>query len=97
MADAASGRCGEAGGCTGVKTPLIDRPAGRGLSFDHAYPPTSQCAPSRAALLAGRNPWQREAAANHQPDPTRAIREGDLFCVRNFALGAGPAAIPTAI
>ena len=67
IADDASRHFGEAYGCQWVKTPNIDRLAKQGLVFDNAYTPTSKCAPSRAAILTGRNPWQLEDAANHQP------------------------------
>jgi arylsulfatase A-like enzyme len=67
IADDASSHFGEAYGCNWVKTPHIDRLAKQGLVFDHAYTPTSKCAPSRAAILTGRNPWQLAEAANHQP------------------------------
>ncbi|TAN36771.1 MAG: heparan N-sulfatase [Verrucomicrobia bacterium] len=52
-------------GCQWVKTPNFDRVAREGILFTHAYTPTAKCAPSRAALLTGRNPWQLKAAANH--------------------------------
>ena len=67
IADDASRHFGNAYGCDWVNTPNIDRLAKRGLVFDNAYTPTSKCAPSRAAILTGRNPWQLEDAANHQP------------------------------
>jgi len=67
IADDASRHFGEAYGCKWVKTPNIDRLAKSGLVFDSAYTPTSKCAPSRASILTGRNPWQLEDAANHQP------------------------------
>ena len=67
IADDASRHFGEAYRCDWVKTPHIDRLAKQGLVFDNAYTPTSKCAPSRAAILTGRNPWQLEEAANHQP------------------------------
>ncbi len=67
IADDASRSFGEAYGCDWVKTPNIDRLAKKGLVFDNAYTPTSKCAPSRAAIITGRNPWQLEEAANHQP------------------------------
>jgi hypothetical protein len=50
-----------------VKTPAFDRVAREGLLFRRAYTPNAKCAPSRASLLTGRNPWQLEAAANHIP------------------------------
>jgi arylsulfatase A-like enzyme len=66
-------------GCTWAKTPNIDRLAAQGLVFDNAYTPTAKCAPSRAAILTGRNPWQLEEAANHQsffPHKYKAFTEG---------------------
>lgn len=48
-----------------VKTPAFDRVAREGVLFRNAYTPTAKCAPSRAALLTGRNPWQLEEAGNH--------------------------------
>ncbi len=65
IADDASAHLG-AYGCTWVKTPNIDRLAKQGIVFDNAYTPTAKCAPSRAAILTGRNPWQLEEGANHQ-------------------------------
>ena len=67
IADDASKHFGGAYGCQWVKTPNIDRLAKQGLVFENAYTPTSKCAPSRASILTGRNPWQLEDAANHQP------------------------------
>jgi len=49
-----------------LHTPNIDKLADEGLRFNNMYTPSSKCAPSRAVLLTGRNPWQLEAAANHQ-------------------------------
>jgi arylsulfatase A-like enzyme len=66
IADDASPHFG-AYGCTWVKTPNIDRIAAAGVVFENAYTPTAKCAPSRAAILTGRYPWQLEDAANHQP------------------------------
>lgn len=48
-----------------VKTPAFDRVAKEGLLFMNAYTPNAKCAPFRACILTGRNPWQLEAAANH--------------------------------
>lgn len=53
-------------GCTWAKTPNIDSVGKAGLVFDNTYTPTAKCAPSRASILTGRNPWQLEEAANHQ-------------------------------
>ena len=50
-----------------VDTPAFDRVAEEGLLFTRAYTPNAKCAPSRAALLTGRNSWQLGPAANHWP------------------------------
>ncbi len=50
-----------------VNTPAFDRVAREGLLFTRAYTPNAKCAPSRSAILTGRNPWQLGAAANHWP------------------------------
>jgi len=54
-------------GCRWVKTPAFDRVAREGLLFTRAYTPDGKCAPSRACIITGRNPWQLGAAANHVP------------------------------
>lgn len=46
-------------GCYGntvVKTPNIDRMAGQGMVFNHAYCQQAVCSPSRSSLLTGRRP-----------------------------------------
>ena len=48
-----------------VKTPAFDRVARNGILFQNAYTPNAKCAPSRAAILTGRNSWQLKEAANH--------------------------------
>ncbi len=52
-------------GTTWVETPHFDRVAREGVLFQNAYTPNAKCAPSRAAILTGRNSWQLKAAANH--------------------------------
>ncbi|MBT8184367.1 MAG: sulfatase, partial [Eudoraea sp.] len=52
-------------GSTYVNTPAFDRIAAEGILFENAYTPNAKCAPSRAAILTGRNSWQLDAAANH--------------------------------
>lgn len=54
-------------GTTWVNTPAFDRVAEEGILFMNAYTPNAKCAPSRSAILTGRNSWQLEAAANHVP------------------------------
>ena len=58
---------GDAGvyGRTWIQTPAFDRLANEGLRFDNAYTPNAKCAPSRAAILTGRNSWQLKEAGNH--------------------------------
>jgi N-sulfoglucosamine sulfohydrolase len=52
-------------GTNWVNTPAIDRVADQGILFNNAYTPNAKCAPSRSAILTGRNSWQLEEAANH--------------------------------
>ena len=52
-------------GCNWVTTPGFDRVAREGVLFNHAYTPNAKCAPSRAAILTGRNSWQLKEACNH--------------------------------
>jgi arylsulfatase A-like enzyme len=47
-----------------IKTPAFNRVAADGILFTNAFTPNAKCAPSRACLLTGRNPWQLEQAAN---------------------------------
>jgi N-sulfoglucosamine sulfohydrolase len=52
-------------GCEWVNTPAFDRVAEQGLLFTNCYTPNAKCAPSRSAIITGRNSWQLEAAGNH--------------------------------
>jgi arylsulfatase A-like enzyme len=52
-------------GTSWTKTPNFDRLAKEGILFTNAYTPNAKCAPSRSALLTGRNSWQLEESANH--------------------------------
>jgi N-sulfoglucosamine sulfohydrolase len=52
-------------GAAWVSTPSFDRIAAEGVLFTRTYTPNAKCAPSRAAILTGRNSWQLEEAANH--------------------------------
>jgi N-sulfoglucosamine sulfohydrolase len=89
IADDASRHYGQAYGCDWVKTPHIDRLAKAGLVFDSAYTPTSKCAPSRSAILTGRNPWQLEDAANHQPNfPAKFMAFSEALVKAGIACGA---------
>ena len=89
IADDASRHFGEAYGCDWVKTPNIDRLAKQGLVFDNAYTPTSKCAPSRASILTGRNPWQLEEAANHWPTfPAKYVAFSEILAKAGIACGS---------
>ena len=55
-------------GCYGnrdIKTPNLDRIAGEGMRFTHAFTPTPTCAPSRSTLYTGLYPARHGAMANH--------------------------------
>ncbi len=61
------GRHAGAYGTPWMRTPHFDRVAKQGILFNRVYTPVAKCAPSRSAILTGRNPWQLEEAANHIP------------------------------
>lgn len=48
-----------------VHTPSFDRVAHEGILFENAYTCNSKSAPSRAAIITGRNSWQLKEACNH--------------------------------
>ncbi|MBI4876862.1 MAG: sulfatase, partial [Acidobacteria bacterium] len=48
-----------------VKTPAIDSVAEKGVLFTNAISGSPGCAPSRAAILTGRGPWQLEEGGTH--------------------------------
>lgn len=48
-----------------VHTPAFDRVAKEGVLFDNAFTCNAKSAPSRAAMITGRNSWQLEEACNH--------------------------------
>lgn len=50
-------------GCQAIETPAFDRVASEGILFKNAYSAAPQCAPSRGALLTGRNIWELESGA----------------------------------
>jgi len=50
-------------GWSGLKTPAFERVAKSGVLFNRAYCSAPSCAPSRAALLTGRNFWELEQGA----------------------------------
>lgn len=50
-------------GNSSISTPHFDRVAREGVLFNYAYCSAPSCAPSRAALLTGRNFWELEQGA----------------------------------
>jgi arylsulfatase A-like enzyme len=71
-----------------VKTPAFNRVAEEGLLFTKAYTPNAKCAPSRASILTGRNPWQNEAAANHNfYFPTKFTTFMETLVINNYEVG----------
>jgi N-sulfoglucosamine sulfohydrolase len=47
-----------------VKTPTIDRIAGRGVRFTNSFCSSPSCTPSRGSILTGRNFWELEEGGN---------------------------------
>lgn len=71
-----------------VKTPGFDRVAKEGLLFLKAYTPNAKCAPSRAAILTGRNSWQLEAAGNHNANfPAKFITFMEVLGKHGYSTG----------
>lgn len=52
-------------GTSWIHTPAFDRVAQEGLLFENAYTCNAKSAPSRAAVITGRNSWQLKEACNH--------------------------------
>jgi arylsulfatase A-like enzyme len=84
---------GALGGHPQVKTPNMDRLAGRGVLFTDAHTAAAICNPSRTALLTGRRPWTSGVYDNNQP--WRAAMPDVVTLPQHFrangyrALGAG--------
>jgi len=76
-------------GCYGnsfVHTPNLDRLAGEGVLFEHAYCQNPVCTPSRASFLTGRYPRTCRARQNGQSIPadellvTKLLRDAGYVC-----------------
>jgi uncharacterized sulfatase len=52
-------------GTPAVRAPAMERLAAEGVVFTHTFCSAPACAPSRAAILTGRNFWELEQAACH--------------------------------
>ena len=48
----------------GVKTPVFDSVAGKGVLFTHAFVSSPSCTPSRGSILAGQHHWRLQEGAN---------------------------------
>lgn len=51
-------------GDNGVKTPVFDAVAEKGVLFTHAFVSSPSCTPSRGALLSGQHHWRLKEGAN---------------------------------
>ena len=56
-------------GCPDLRTPNLDALLQRGVRCTNGYVAAAICAPSRAALLTGRQPCRMGITANHQALP----------------------------
>lgn len=90
-------------GCYGdpvVDTPNVDAMAERGVRFTHAFCASPSCAPARAGLLTGQDPWRLEEGANlwgilpdHFPVYTDLLEEAG-YHVGHQGKGWGPGSVP---
>ncbi len=85
-----------AAGQKALRTPGFDRVAQQGVRFTEAFAASPGCAPSRAAILTGRYPWQLREAGTHASlfprdltvYPEVLARAG--YCTGLTGKGAGP-------
>ena len=80
-----------------VRTPSFDRVAEQGVLFTNAICGSPGCAPSRAAILTGRGPWQLGEAGTHAahfPNDLEvypSLLEAAGYHTGSTGKGAGPA------
>jgi len=77
------------GGCKFVNTPAFDRVAKNGAYFTSCFAGSPGSAPSRAALITGRYPWQNEQSGQHASSfMKKYIPFGDLLNANGYFTGA---------
>ena len=77
-------------GCYGnafVRTPTIDRLAGTGALFEHAYCQSPVCTPSRASFLTGRYPRTTRCRQNGQSIPSDEVLVTRLLADAGYVCG----------
>jgi arylsulfatase len=86
-------------GCYGnsfVRTPNLDRLAGQGIRFSHAFCQSPVCTPSRASFLTGRYPRTTRCRANGQMIPadetlvTKILHDAGYTCGLSGKLHLAP-------
>ena len=63
-------------GATRIKTPNIDRLAGRGVRFTDAYAPSATCTPTRYSILTGEYAWRKKGTQILPGDAALIIEPG---------------------
>ncbi len=66
-------------GCNGhpfLRTPHLDRLAGEGIRFSHAFCPAPLCTPARSSLLSGQWSFRHGCIANSDTEAFRPMPEG---------------------
>src|SRR5579883_261790 len=87
MTDQQRGDCLGAAGNRVIRTPHLDRLAGEGIRFTHAYSSTPTCTPARTALLTGLSPWHHgmlgysNMARQYPLEKPRALREAGYYTI----------------
>ena len=77
-------------GCYGndaVRTPNIDRLAGRGVRFDRCFSQSPVCTPSRASFLTGRYPRTTRCRQNGQAMPADEVLVTKLLADAGYTCG----------
>src|SRR5579871_991866 len=63
-------------GATRVKTPNLDRLAGRGIRFTNVHASSATCTPSRYSLLTGEYAWRQKGTGILPGDAPLIIQPG---------------------